>query len=261
MPDTVRHAARTTEGHVAEDKGRTGSGESADLDDDADLLGDEPQQDVIFQVRMAVANLFLGHWKSLLYVAGGVLVLSAAYGGYDSYITGVQSDGHAAVARAERALESIDGELSEEEVEAIQVDTAKALEAAAAGTSGAAQAYGYVRAAQVWSDLDDAEAARKAWEKAHSVRATGELGWTTAMGSGYAALAAGDAAVAIGRFGEAAAAEGVLAEQALLMKIEAQANSGDAAGAQATLTELEARFPESARLAEAKSKVDAGSAG
>ena len=100
---------------VAEDKGRSEDEKLRTLEEDADLLGDEPRQDILFQLQMGAANLFLGYWKVLLYGAGAVLLVAAAYGSYDSHKTSTQQAGHEAVARAERAVDDITPEMSDDE--------------------------------------------------------------------------------------------------------------------------------------------------
>ena len=179
---------------MAEDKGRSEDEKLRSLDDDADLLGEEPRQDVLFQIQMGAANLFLGYWKVLLYIAGGVLLVAAAYGGWDSHNTSTQQAGHEGVARAERALDDIQPDMTDEEANAVFAEVAKEIEAAAAATTGPAQAFAYVRAAQFWMQVDDQAAARKAWSKAAAVGAPGAIGWTASMGAARAAAQADEGA-------------------------------------------------------------------
>ncbi len=237
---------------MAEDKGRSESGKLRSLDDDADLLGDEPRQDLLFQVQMGAANMFLGHWKVLLYIAGGVLVVAAAYGGWDSQNTRTQQAGHEAIARAERALSDLAPDTSDEEANAMFAEVATEIESAAATTSGPAQAFAYVRAAQYWMQVEDAPAARKAWSKAVAVQAPGAIGWSAAMGAARAAADAEDYPTALQFLATATRYEGLLGEDALFTRLQVEVLKGDAAAAQASAQELEARFPASGRLAEAR---------
>ncbi len=245
---------------MAEDKGRSEDDKLRTLEDDADLLGDEPRQDILFQLQMGLANAFLGYWKVLLYAAGAVLVVAAVYGGYDSYFTSTQRAGHEAVARAERALDEISPEMSDEEANAVFARVAAEVEKAAAGATGPAQAFGYVRAAQFWMQVDDNEAARKAWSKAASVQAPGAIGWTASMGAARAAADAEDYATTLKFLATATQYDGILGEEAVFTRLQVEVLKGDTAAATASAAELEARFPKSGRIAEAK-RLAAGSAG
>ena len=82
LPGNSRYAADG--GNGGRRQGRSEDNKLRSLDDDADLLGEEPGTDKLFQLQMGAANLFLGYWKVLLYIAGGVLLVAAAYGGWDS---------------------------------------------------------------------------------------------------------------------------------------------------------------------------------
>lgn len=245
---------------MAEDKGRSEDNKLRTLDDDADLLGEEPGTDKLFQLQMGAANLFLGYWKVLLYIAGGVLLVAAAYGGWDSHNTSTQQAGHEAIARAERALDDIQPEMTDEEANAVFAEVAKEIEAAAAATTGPAQAFAYVRAAQFWMQVDDKAAARKAWSKAAAVGAPGAIGWTASMGAARAAAQADDYPTALQFLASATTHEGIMGEDALFTRIQIEVLKGDAAAASASADELEVRFPKSGRLAEARALV-AGSAG
>jgi hypothetical protein len=248
----MRAPAWATEATVAEDSGRSDEDKLRSLEDDADLLGDEPQQDVLFQMQMSVANAFLGHWKVLLYLAGGILIAAAVYGGYDSHIRSEQQAGHEAVARAERGLEDLTPELSEDDIKALFADVATKVEEAGASTTGTARAYAFVRAAQYWMQIDDADAARKAWSQAAAVQAPGTIGWSASMGAARAAADAEDYATALHLIGPAAGFDGLLGEEAVFTRLQIEVLSGNAAAAGQSAAELEARFPKSGRIAEAK---------
>lgn|GEM_PF-4602629 len=231
------------------------------LEDDADLLGDEPQQDVLFQMQMGLANAFLGYWKVLLYIAGGILVAAAVWGGYDSHITSTQQAGHEGIARAERGLEDLTPEMTPEESNIIFADVARKLEAAGEAATGTSQAVAYVRAAQYWMQIDDADAARKAWSKAAAVKAPGTIGWSASMGAARAAADAEDYPTALVQIATAAAYDGVLGEEAVFTRLQIEVLKGDTTAAAASAQELEARFPESGRIAEAKGLAASGGAG
>ena len=243
---------------VAEDKGRSEDEKLRTLEDDADLLGDEPRQDILFQLQMGAANLFLGYWKMLLYGAGAVLLVAATYGGYDSHNTSTQQAGHEAVARAERAIDDITPEMSDEEAKAIFAQVAVEIEAAGAGTTGPAQAFAYVRAAQFWMQVEDAPAARKAWSKAAGAGAPGAIGWTAAMGAARAAAEAEDYPTALQFLMTATQYDGVMGEDAVFTRLQVEVLKGDSGAAQASAAELEARFPRSGRLAEARALAGGG---
>lgn len=245
---------------MAEDTGRSEDEKLRSLEDDADLLGDEPQQDVLFQVQMSVANAFLGYWKVLLYVAGAILLGAAVYGGYDSQVRSTQQAGHEAVARAEQGLEELDPEMSEDDIKALFARVAREVETASEGASGTSRAFGFVRAAQYWMQIDDAEAARKAWSMAAAVQAPGTIGWTASIGAARAAADAGDYPTALHLIQAAAAYDGLLGEEAVFTRLQIEVLSGDMAAAGRSAQEIEARFPSSGRIAEAKS-LAAGSAG
>lgn len=233
------------------------------LEDDADLLGDEPQKDLIFQAQMAAANLFLGYWKVLLYAAGAILAISAVVGGYQSHVLSVQKAGHEALARAERPLVQLrDADLNEEQVDQLMGDVARDVEAAAAASEGPARSYAYARAAQFWMQLDDAEAARGAWTKAASVDAPAGLGWTASIGAARAAAEAGDYPAARQLIARATTEAGLLGEEAVFTRLQIEVLAGDQAAAKASAAELESRFPSSGRIAEAKALAEtSGSAG
>jgi hypothetical protein len=245
---------------VAEDKGRSEDEKLRSLDDDADLLGDEPRQDILFQLQMGAANLFLGYWKVLLYIAGGVLLIAAAYGAWDSNNTSTQQSGHEGIARAERALDDIQPEMTDEEANAIFAQVAAEIEKTAESTTGPARAFAYVRAAQFWMQVEDDPAARKAWSKAAAVGAPGAIGWTAAMGAARAAAGAEDYATALQFLGAATKYEGIMGEDALFTRLQVEVLKGDAAAAKVSAQELETRFPQSGRLAEARA-LAGGSAG
>lgn len=247
---------------MAEDTGRSEEDKLRTLEDDADLLGDEPQQDVLFQLQMGLANAFLGHWKLLLYAAGAVLLGAAAWGAYDNHVSSTQQAGHEALARAERALEDLDPEMSETEIEGLLGQVARDAEKAAEGASGTAQAFAYVRAAQYWMQIDDAAAARKAWSKAAAVGAPGAIGWTAAMGAARAAAEAEDYPTALRLIEPATTETGLLGEEAVFTRLQVEVLAGDSAAASRSAEELEARFPKSGRHAEARLlAAQAGSAG
>lgn len=232
------------------------------LEDDADLLGDEPQKDFLFQAQMAAANIFLGHWKVLLYAAGFILLISAVIGGYQSHVLSVQQSGHEAIARAERPMEQLrDADLTEEQVEQLMGDVARDIEAAAAKAEGPVQAFAYTRAAQFWMQLDDADAARAAWTKAAAVNAPGALGWTASIGASRAAADAGDLAAALELIARATTEPGILGEEAVFTRLQVEVMTGDTAAATASASELESRFPTSGRIAEAKALAASSSSG
>jgi hypothetical protein len=233
------------------------------LEDDADLLGDEPEQDVLFQAQMAAANLFLGYWKGLLYAAGAILAFSALVGGYQSHVLTTQQAGHEALARAERPLEQLRGtDLNEEQIEQLMADVARDVDAAAASAEGPAQAFAYIRAAQFWMQLEDAEAARTAWTNAAGVNASGGLGWSASIGAARAAAEAGDYPQARQLIERATTESGLLGEEAVFTRLQIEALAGDQAAAKASASELESRFPKSGRIAEAKALAERpGSAG
>ena len=233
------------------------------LEDDADLLGDEPQQDILFQAQMAAANLFLGYWKFILYGAGVILAISAVVGGYQSHVLETQQAGHEALARAERPLQQLSGsDLSEEQVDQLMADVARDVDAAAATAEGPARAFAYIRAAQFWMQLDDAEAARKAWTSAAQVGASGGLGWSASIGAARAAAEAGDYPDARKLIVRATTENGLLGEEAVFTRLQIEVMAGDQAAAKASASELESRFPKSGRIAEAKALAErTGSAG
>ncbi len=247
---------------MADDKGLEEKAKIRTLEDDADLLGDEPRQDILFQTQMAIANLFLGYWKFLLYAAGAVLVVAAIAGTYLGHVQSTQRDGHQAVAKAGRGIENIVGDISEAEVNEILAQTARDIEAAAASTDGTARAYGYVQAAQIWMQLDDAAAARRAFEEAGKVKVDGVLAWSISMGASHAAAVSDDLPGARAALSKATSFDGVMGEQAVFTRLQLEVKAGDTAAATASATELETRFPKSGRIAEAKALAGrAGSAG
>jgi hypothetical protein len=248
------------EATVAEDTGRSEDEKLRTLEDEADLLGDEPRQDLLFQIQMGFANAFLGHWKVLLYAAGAVLVGAAMFGGYDSHVRSTQQAGHEAVARAERGLDDLTPEMSEEEINALFSQVARDVEAAGEGASGTARAFAFVRAAQYWMQVDDQEAARKAWSQAAAVSAPGAIGWTASLGAARAAAEAEDYTTALHLVEPATQYVGLLGEEAVFTRLQFEAMSGDTAAAGRSAEELKSRFPTSGRQAEAD-VIAAGGAG
>jgi hypothetical protein len=235
----------------------------AGLPPGAERDGDEQDPDVLFQLRMGLANLALGYWRHFVGLLGLVLVGTLVYGLVTSQMQSSQRDGHAAVATAmEPAREAF--ELPDPAARKTALsEVARSVEAAAGASSGAAAAYGWMRAAQLWEEAEDAEAARKAWSAAAAVGAGGALGWSAAMGDARASARGGDVDGAATRLRAlAAATPGLQGDEALALLVDVFIDAGRPADAEAALGELRARNAESPRLMELAARMPApGSAG
>lgn len=178
----------------------------ADGPPSADPFGDsvpfpDHEEDVLFKTQMKVLNLLLGHWKTGLMIGGAILLGVLAVGEYQAYKTTEQREFQGQIADIDRRMpamtpaEALGGKGAgvPPELMANVEEGARRYEAVGASANGTAAVMAWLRAGNAWERSGDDEKAKQAYASAHSVGASGVVGWSAA--SQYATLqaSAGDA--------------------------------------------------------------------
>lgn len=228
------------------------------LEDD-ELLGDEPESDVLFRARMGAINFALGYWKMGVGALGGVLLVSLVYGLWTSHIQSTQRGYQAAVAAAFEPVQEAFQEPDEAARTASLTAIAKDVEAAAAAAEGPGAAYGWIRAAQMWEELDDDAAALAAWKAGHAVKAPGIVGWTCGIGYATALAESGDLAGAAPVLRQLAATHpGSEGAEAMAQLASLYIDAKQDAEARSVLQEIQTKWPDNLRAAELSVRLGAG---
>ncbi len=228
-------------------------------EEDDELFGEEQEVDFIFKARMGIINFALGYWKAGVGLLGVVLLISLVYGLWTSHVQATQREHQAAIANAFESVSAAFQIEEEADRDAALTQVAQEVQAAATQSSGPAAAYGWIRAAQLWDELDDSSAGLAAWKNAHEAGAQGVLGWSAAVGYATALGGTGDldGAAAVLR-GLATAHPGVEGAEAMAQLAGLYIDAQQPDKAQAVLEEMNGRWPDNPRAAELSARLGAG---
>ena len=221
----------------------------------------DQEADLMFKVQMKVAHWVYGYWKQGIAVICVILGVTFIVGQTSTCLRDRERAGSAALAEVVRGLPepeplSLYGlapadDLSDQERVQQLTASAEALEAVANDNGGLASAEAWLRAADTWTRLEDAERAQAAFLKAYDADRGGI--YTYAAGNRLAVLhreAGRDAdARAIYRT-LATSMKGFLAERALIDLMALERAAGDGPTLQRYAAEFRARFPDSPRMDE-----------
>lgn len=220
------------------------------------------EEDALFRLQMAISDVVLGYWKYGVYAILAVLLVAAAYGGYTSWKESALRDDYAAIARVDHRMPKVDemaryglapmDDPNDAQRASDLVEGGKRFLAAGDEARGTPAVYAYLKAADAFRRANAQDQRLAALEKAWAVDAEDLPAWSAGSALAAALIDAGQTDRALGLYRELVGRlDGYLAEQALLALAGAQADAKKATEAKATLDEFRARFPESARMAEA----------
>lgn len=217
-------------------------------------LGDDDviQEDLLFKARMAIANIVLGYWRHALGVAALFLAATFVYGQITEHRRDSQREQHAAIERVfdqlGRKIKEV-GSADPAAADAAAAESAKALEVVLADTDGMAEAYGWMRLAQLKDSVKDAEGAAAAWERAAKAAGEGPLGLSASLRSAQALQAKGEVEAAVQLLKPYAASKSAYeAEEALFATARLYLAADRGAEARATFDQIKLRFPSADRL-------------
>ena len=207
---------------MADDKG------ARESDEFAPEIGDpgEQEADFLFRLQMGIYNFFAGYWRHLLGLLGVFLVGALVFSLYLDYSRDAQRDQQAALAEITRRMPRPDpmaaftgqpaDDPSDTERMANLQEGARRYEAVAQEGSGTAAVMAWSLAAETWERAGESEKALAALEAAHALSADGVVGWSITARLADRRAAAGDVDGAVALYKDAAAGEGIIAEQASL---------------------------------------------
>lgn len=217
-------------------------------------LGDDDviQEDLLFKARMAVANLVLGYWRHALGVALLFLAATFIYGQVTEHRRDSQREQHAAI---ERVFDQLGRKIREvgatdpAAADAAAAEAAKTLEGVLADTDGVAEAYGWMRLAQIKDSIKDAEGAAAAWERAAKAAGGGPLGLSATLRSAQALQKKGEIDAAVQMLKPYAQSQAPYeAEEALFATANLYIAAARGAEARSTFDQIKLRFPSADRL-------------
>lgn len=220
----------------------------------------EHEEDVLFKTQMRVLNLLLGHWKTGLTGIAVVLLSVLGVGQYQNAQVEGQRTFQAQIADVDKRMPIATVEERfgltatglTEEVKANVEEGARRYEAIAAEATGTSAVAAWLKAGAAWKRAGDSEKGLAAFASAHSIGATGLVGWSA--GSQYASSQAdaGDVAGAISTLESVRLmVSGLEADQVELAIAMLREESGDTAAAKAAYQAFVSANPTSVLLEQA----------
>jgi len=144
---------------------------------------DDNEEDVLFQFRMKVYDLFMAHWKNLLIISGIFLLIVLVQGLYTEYVQEEQREIHRALLEVKTGdnfpEEEMIGGISlnfmtPDELEALK-NGALEMEKIAEKSKGVAVWFAWMEAAKTWERADSPDSQIVALQKAASLDVGDEL--------------------------------------------------------------------------------------
>lgn len=159
------------------------------------------EEDVLFKAQMQVLNVLLGHWKVGLAAVAAVLLGVLGVGEYSSFKVNEQRGFQDQIADIDRRMPAqspteflkLGGTGLDANVKANVEEGARRYEAIAAASNGTAAVMAWMKAASAWERSGDADKAKAALASANAIGLEDVLGWSAASQYANAQASSGDA--------------------------------------------------------------------